>query len=172
MRLDVRNELANEEIAVTHAALGGGDVESALAFGRDYEKIGGLSLLAELFDQVPSTAFEQSLFVIAESMQKIKHWITPRRRAGSRRAVAGWQHNAVVNGLTEEATFQRVAIDAALGVDLAEQERATRQCEPSQTKPSQTTEHRTSLLVAALLVAQCLHGIETRGSGRRVEIGR
>jgi hypothetical protein len=143
MRLDVRNELANEEIAVTHAAIGGVDVESALSFGRDYQKIGDLSLLAEVFDQVPSTAFKQSLFVIAKSMQKIKRWITPRRRAGSRQVVAGWQHNAVVNGLTEDATFQRVAIDAALGVGSAQKERNQKQGEPSQ-----TAAHKTSLQAA------------------------
>jgi len=143
MRLDVRNELANEKIAVTHAAIGGVDVEAALSFGRDYQKIRDLSLLAEVFDQVPSTAFKKSLFVTAESMQKIKHRITPRRRAGSRRVVAGWQHNTVVNGLPEDTTFQRVAIDAALGVDLGEQERDTKKSEPSQ-----TAAHKRSLQAA------------------------
>jgi hypothetical protein len=64
-----------------------------------------------------------------------------------------------VNGLPEDTTFQRVAIDAALGVDLVEQERDTKKREPSQ-----TAAHGTSLLVA-----QRLHWIEMRGSGRRVE---
>ena len=83
-------------------------------------------MLAEVFDQAPSTGFKQSLFILAESMQKIEHGITPRRTAGSRGVVAGRQHNAVVDGLTEDSAFQRVAIDAALRVGLtrtgAEQE--------------------------------------------------
>jgi hypothetical protein len=47
MRLDVRNELANEEIAVTHAAIGGVDVEAAFSFGRDYQKIAGGGLRSD-----------------------------------------------------------------------------------------------------------------------------
>jgi hypothetical protein len=48
-----------------------------------------------------------------------------------------------VNGLTEDATFQRVAIDAALGVGSAQKERNQKQGEPSQ-----TAAHKTSLQAA------------------------
>src|SRR5271156_331146 len=73
MGLDIRNELANKEIAVAHAAIGRVDVETAPAFGRDDQEIGDLSLLAKIFDQFRSTALEQSLFVIAEPVQEIEH---------------------------------------------------------------------------------------------------
>jgi hypothetical protein len=56
-------------------------------------------------------------------MQKIKHGIMARRKAGSLAVIAGWQHNAVADGLTEEMTLQGVAIDATLGMGVAEQER-------------------------------------------------
>ena len=123
MRLDVRDELANEEIAVTYAAIGGVDVEAAFPFGRDQQKIGELSFFTEILDQVPSTAFEYSLLVIAKSVQKVKYWIMTRRMTGSCGVVAGRQHDAIVDAFTEDAALQRVAIDTALRVSLADQKR-------------------------------------------------
>src|ERR1700730_15855232 len=79
MRIDVWNELTNEEIAITHAPISGGDVEPAVLFGRNYQKTRDLSFLTQVLYQVPCPAFEQALFVIAEPVQKIKHRITPRR---------------------------------------------------------------------------------------------
>jgi len=46
-------------------------------------------------------------------------------------------------GLTENTAFQCIAIDAALGVELAQQERNQKQGEPSQ-----TAAHKTSLQAA------------------------
>ena len=123
MRLDVRDELANEEIAVRYKTVGGVDVEATFPFGRDHQKIGELPFLTEVLDQVPSTAFEYSLFVIAKSVQKVKHWITTRRMTGSCGVIAGRQHDAIVDGFTEDAALQRVAIDAALRVSLDDQKR-------------------------------------------------
>jgi hypothetical protein len=64
-----------------------------------------------------------------------------------------------MDAFTEDVALQRVAIDAALGLGLVQQEWNQKQGEPSQ-----TAAHKTSLLVA-----QRLHWVETRGSGRRVE---
>src|SRR5208282_6155269 len=130
MCLDVGNELANEEIAGAQAAVSGVDVKAAPPFGRDHQKSGDLSLLAEIFDHVPSTGLEQALFVVAESVQKIEHRITTRRRAGSRGVIVGWQHNAVVDRLTENMAFQRVAVDAALSVGAGEKKRDKEQYPP------------------------------------------
>ena len=82
-----------------------------------------LSFLTQVLYQVPSTAFEQSLFVIAESVHEIKHRIMPRRMPGSCGVIVGWQHHAVVDAFTEGMTLQGVAIDAALCAARANQER-------------------------------------------------
>src|ERR1035438_1335955 len=123
MRLNIRNEFAYEKVTVTRTPIGGVDIKAALPFGHHYQKIGDLSFLAEVFDQIPSTAFEQSLFVVAQPMQKIKHRITPRRMADCRGVIVGWQHNAIVNGLTKSVALAGGAIDAALSVTLANQKR-------------------------------------------------
>src|ERR1700691_2034081 len=159
MGFDVGNELANKEIAVAHAAVGGVDVEAALPFGRDDQEVGDLILPAEIFSNAPSSTLKQGLFIVAEPMQKIEHGIMPWRTAGSGGGVAGWQHHAVADDLSEDTALQCVAIDAVLSVGLAEQER---NYEPY--KPSTKTPHGISLLVA-----QRLHGIETRSAGCRVE---
>jgi hypothetical protein len=56
-------------------------------------------------------------------VQEIKHRITPRRMPGSCSVIIRWQHNAVMDSSTEDVTLQRVAIDAALRVTWANQER-------------------------------------------------
>jgi hypothetical protein len=43
--------------------------------------------------------------------------------AGSCGVIAGWQHDTVVDGFTKNVTLQRIAIDAALRVRLADEER-------------------------------------------------
>ena len=116
MALDVRNELAEKEIAVAHAAVGGIDVEAAFSFRRYYQEIVDLFLLAQVFDESPSAGLEQSLFVVAEAVEEIEDGITPWRMRRDCGVVAGREHHAVVDGLAKDAAFNRVAIDAALGV--------------------------------------------------------
>src|SRR5580698_2579009 len=159
MRLDVGNKFANEKVAVAFAAVGGVDVEAALSFRGDDQEIGDLPVLAQVFDQAPATAFEQSLFIIAKSMQKIERGIAPWRAARRRSVVAGWQHDAVVDSLAEDTTFQCIAINASLRVGFAEQQRNNKQ-----SKPSQATAHEISLLVT-----QCLHRVKARSSCCRVK---
>jgi hypothetical protein len=53
-------------------------------------------------------------------MQKIKYGITPRRRSANGSVVTGWQQNAVVDGLAENVTLHRVAVDATLSVGLTD----------------------------------------------------
>jgi hypothetical protein len=120
MRLNVRNELADKKVVIAHPAISRVDVEAALSLGHNDQEIGDRPLLAQIFDQIPSPALKESLFVIAKSMQKIKHRITTRRMASNRNIVVVRQHYAVMYRLTEHTAFERIAIDPALGVNLAE----------------------------------------------------
>ncbi len=111
---DVRNEFLQKEIVVANFTVRGVYVKAGLRVGCDDQKITDLVLLAEIFDQVPSTAFEQSLLVLAKPVQKIQHCVMLTRMVCGRGVVTGWKQHAVVNGFSEDATFQGIAIDAAL----------------------------------------------------------
>ena len=76
MRLDIGNELAHKEIAIAHASVGGIDVEGASSFSGDDQEIGNLALLAEVLNYIPAAGLEQSLFVVAEAVEKIEDRIT------------------------------------------------------------------------------------------------
>jgi hypothetical protein len=120
MRLNVRYELADKKVAIAYPAISRVDVEAALSLGHNDQEIGDRPLLAQIVDQIPSPAFKESLFVISESMQKIEHRITTGRTAGDRNIVVMRQHYAAMYRLTEHTAFECIAIDPALGVNLAE----------------------------------------------------
>src|ERR1700734_4145202 len=70
---NVGNEFLQKEIAVEDFTVGGVYVEAGSCFGRNDQEIADFMLLAQVFDQVPSAAFEQSFLVFAEAVQEIEH---------------------------------------------------------------------------------------------------
>src|ERR1700691_512590 len=114
MRLNVRDELADKKVVIAHSAIRRVDVKAALSLGHNDQEIGDCSLLAQIFDQIPCPAPKESLFVVAESVQKIEHRITTGRTAGGRNIVGMRQHHAIMYRLTEHPAFECIAIDSAL----------------------------------------------------------
>src|SRR5271165_939281 len=115
LALDVRDELLQKKIVVANRAVGRVDVEAATAFRRDDQKVAHLVLAAKIVEQSPAPAVEQSLLVIAEAVQKIKHRIAPLVMLRPARVIACRQIDAVMNNLLQDAAFQSAAIDPALG---------------------------------------------------------
>src|SRR6266702_4245986 len=70
--LNMWQEFLQEEVTVAHGTVGGIHVEAAPAFGRGDQKIADLMLVAQIIEQRPPSAIEQSSFIVAEAMQKIK----------------------------------------------------------------------------------------------------
>src|SRR5207245_5088553 len=109
--LDVRNELAQKKVAVAHRSVSGVDIKTAAAFGRNNEKLPDCVLAAQIVEQGPASAMEQSLFVVAEAVQKIQHGIARRRlRVG----VTCGQVDTEMDDLLENLAVHGVAVDAAL----------------------------------------------------------
>jgi len=72
MRLDIRNEFAEEKVAIAVASVGGVYEEAGVTFRRDHNKIADLVLLAKVFDESPAAAAQKSLFVLAQAVKKIE----------------------------------------------------------------------------------------------------
>ena len=114
---DQRDEFLQEKIAVAHRAVGRIDVESSPAFRCGDEEFSYLVLLPEIVEQSPSAAVEESLLVVAQAMQEVKHGIALRRTPGCAGIVAGRKVNAIVDLVFQNPAVQRVAVDAALRVN-------------------------------------------------------
>src|SRR5580765_3455238 len=112
--LNVRQEFLEEEVAVTNRAVGGVDVEAAPSFGRDNQEVAHLVLAAQIVKQCPTARVEESLLVVAESVQKIQYWISLGRMVRRTRVITGGQVDAVVDDLFENTAVQGAAVDAAL----------------------------------------------------------
>src|SRR5271167_3299302 len=76
---DVGYEFLQEEVAVADFAVGRVYVEAGLGLWRDNQEIDNFVLLSQVLDQVPSASFEQSLFILAESVEEIECGIAFRR---------------------------------------------------------------------------------------------
>src|SRR5215471_21071442 len=112
--LDLRHELLQEEIAVAHGFIRGIDVEASPALGRHDQKVAHLALVTQIIQQSPAATVEQSLLVVAQSMQKIQNRITPRRVFLGPCVVARRNVNAISNRTLEDLAIKRAAINSAL----------------------------------------------------------
>src|ERR1041385_2904201 len=110
LAFNVRHEFLQKKIAGAESAVGGIDVKASPAFRCDDQKITHAMLLTQVIQQRPSSAVEQSSFVVAQAVQEIQNRI--RLLCG---VVSRGQVNAVMHCPLENAAVDRTAIDPTLG---------------------------------------------------------
>src|SRR5579862_1686703 len=109
---DVWKKFLEEKIAVADGAIRRIDVETATGLGSNDQEIAQPVLLAKIIEQRPTAALEQGLLVIAQPVQKIKHWITLRKLGCivvSRRKI-----NTIADNALQDPAIERTAVDPAL----------------------------------------------------------
>src|SRR5579872_848214 len=114
-RFDKRNKFLQEEIAVTHASVGGIDVERSPALWSGDQKFADFMLPTKIVYHSPSATVEECLLVVAEAMQKVENRIMLGRLFAGTGVIASGDVNAVVHRMLKDAAAHRVAVDAALG---------------------------------------------------------
>src|SRR5437764_11286253 len=109
LAFNVRHEFLQKKIAVPESTVCGIDVKASPAFRCDDQKITHAMLLTQVIQQRPSSAVEQSPFVVAQAVQEIQNGI--RLLCG---VVSRGQVNAVMHDSLQNAALDRAAIDPAL----------------------------------------------------------